>query len=217
MSADLSDEFVDITPFLIPEEGIRRIDAFHLALGKFVSQFAGAENGLRSVLRHYSKTTVAISKAVFPGVRVEAACSYLNRLAEIGAVPPREWSELKPVLDQLRVILRVRNDILHYGASNVDKETGAVTNKAVALTEERVGTIPISAKILDDLSADLMKVRWHFMLRHVGHVPPRGKHASLEAVLMREWCYAPPPQSQRTLHKGKDKPARGGPSTAPLE
>jgi hypothetical protein len=86
MPADPPDEPVDITPFLIPEEGQRRLDAYYLALGKFVTQFAGVEAGLSNVLRHYTRTTVAISRAVFSGARIDTALGFLNRLSEIEAI-----------------------------------------------------------------------------------------------------------------------------------
>jgi len=94
-----------------------------------------------------------------------------------------------PIVDQLKLITSRRNDILHHGATDVAQGGGLVTNEALALTIQRVQSFPISPEILDDMTADLLKINAHFLTRHVERPALRGKHSALDAVLTAAWRY----------------------------
>lgn len=178
------------------DTGRERMRAYHCALGEFADAFARTELWTHFVLRWYTKTSASAALAVFSGVRTNEAANYFRRLAEVKIVPPKDWAELHPVVDQLSLIAKRRNDILHHGARDVAEGIGSVSNEALALTVDRVQSFPISPEILADMTADLRKIDAHFLLRHMGRPALRGKHPELERVLASAWRYKPPEQSR---------------------
>jgi len=178
------------------DEGRERFGAYWLALGEFAHIFSRVEMFMHFVLRWHTKTSVDIARAVFSGVRIDAASQFLGRLATNGNITPEEWAELKPVLDQLGLIGKRRNNIFHYGAEAIAEGRGFVTNALMAITEDRIQSFPISPEVLRDMTIDLRKILVHLRIRHVGRPAPRGDHPAIDAILRAAWRYKPPPQSQ---------------------
>jgi hypothetical protein len=178
------------------DAGRERLRAYHCALGEFVDTFAHTELLTHFVLRWHTKTTSAAARAVFSGVRTNQAADYLRRLAEVDILPADEWTELGPVVDQLSLITKRRNDILHHGARDVEEGGASVSNEAMALTIDRIQSFPISPDILADMTADLRKIHVHFLVRHMGRPALRGSHPELERALSAPWRYKPPELSR---------------------
>ena len=76
----------------------RNEETYHLALGRFVDAFARIEVLLQLVLFHYARTPMPFGPAVFSGARTAVIDGFLRRLAEVGAMDPRQWAGLEPVL-----------------------------------------------------------------------------------------------------------------------
>jgi len=131
---------------------------YYNALGEFVHRFAAVEIAVHLVLRYYCKMSANVGKALLSGVRIDDARNRLNRLHEVKLISDPKWGILEPIFQQLLIINGARNDIIHYGASEVDTKTGFVTNEIMALTEERVSRFPISSEILDEMTEDLRKI-----------------------------------------------------------
>jgi hypothetical protein len=182
-----------------------------------VDTYAHTELQTHFVLRWFTKTSSDIARAVFSGVRTKEALAYLGRLASVRRISTAEWLELEPVVIQLRLINERRNDILHHGASDVAAGGGTVSNDAMALTPKHVQSFPISPEILDDMTADLLKINAHFLTRHMGRLPLRGKHPDLDAVLAASWRYTPPQQSQNRDRQEDKKTTRRRPRPASPE
>jgi hypothetical protein len=174
------------------DEGRKRLEAYCLALGQFVDQFSKVESSLHLLLRWQTKTTTGTARAVFSGVRADAAAEYVRRLHSVGIIDPREWVELEPVLNQVKAINTMRNDILHQGAMAIAEGRGFTTNALRALTEQHIKSFPVSPEMLADMTADLRKIFIHLAVRHCGRPALRGKHPELEEVLRGTWRYKPP-------------------------
>jgi hypothetical protein len=79
-----------------------------------------------------------IEPAIFSGTRIDAAASFIKRIAEAEGWPAKRRRTLDDVSAQLGEITRVRNDILHYGASATGKDEWTISNKLVAHTADRI-------------------------------------------------------------------------------
>lgn len=167
---------------------------YYEALGRFVDMFAHVESAIAFTLWHYAKTPRHIARAVFSGVRVDAAIDLINRLTAVTDVSADLQKDLNYVFPQLKFINKARNDIYHYGASGLADGTLDVTNSLKALTEDRVTTFPVSSSILNNMSADLDKIILHLYCRHMGHHPllPRARLA----ILQVPWRHKPQPQQK---------------------
>jgi hypothetical protein len=157
-----------------------------------------------------------VALSVFSGVRTDQAASFLRRLADAKAIKRAEWAELLPIIEQLGIINDRRNQILPHGAAYIESGRGIVSNKAFAITRDRVRSFPISAEILEDMTADLRKINVHLLIKHMGRPALRGKYPGLRGVLAASWRYIPPPLSQGRSPRGAKRPKREGQrSTSP--
>ena len=69
-------------------------DAYHLALGRFVSAFSDIEASMQATLWHFAGVSTPTAQAVFSGTRIEGAMQFINRIAASirlsdGGVPRR--------------------------------------------------------------------------------------------------------------------------------
>jgi hypothetical protein len=198
------------------DEGKARLNDYWLALGEFVDSFARAEHDIHLVLRWHTKTLDKVARAVFSGVRIDAACSFLRRLADIEFIDSTEWAELEPVLTQLKTINDARNLILHHGAEQVAEGKGVATNRKIALTEEAAKTIPLSPGIIRSMSSDIHKIRIHLRIRHMGR-PLRGSHPQIDELLHGAWRYQPPAPPKTTKADKGRSPTKERRQSAPRQ
>jgi hypothetical protein len=80
-----------------------RVDAgYFQALGMFVDRFAQVESALFQFLSVFAGVDDQTARAIFSGTRVDAACSFLRRIADVKdrAKNPRN-TNLPRVLEQL--------------------------------------------------------------------------------------------------------------------
>jgi hypothetical protein len=192
------------TPASETEEGRERLQAYYCALGRFVDMFAKAEMAAHLVLRHYAKMSTAAARVLLSGVRVDETKNRLQRLFESGLMDETDWKAAQPIFQQLGIINGCRNDILHHGAISIAEGDGLVTNAGMAHMRERIVGFPISAEILDGMTADLRKIIAHLHIAHMGRPPLRGGHPGLDAILRAPWQYK---QQSKPLAESP-KPAR---------
>ena len=140
------------------------------SLGRFISAFSQTEVNLQTVLWHFAGVSSPIAPAVFSGVRADQAMSRINRVADARRWKQSRKDKLECVFTQLGHIKKLRNDIMHYGAtpSSFSFTDWTVTNRLFAHVEERIRIIPISAGILDSAIHDLQKITLSSDLHGVG-------------------------------------------------
>jgi hypothetical protein len=133
-------------------------DKYLRAVGWFVTMFAVVEKTAYGTLQHFTGTSPKIAACIFSGTRIDAAMSYLKRIAEATDWPDGKVKLLDHIKLQLGEITQLRNDLLHYGITGDTADTLFVTNEHLAHIKSRIRATRISAKILADASADLVAV-----------------------------------------------------------
>lgn len=164
---------------------------------------------MQFVLWHYAKTPTPIARSIFSGTRMEQAISFVKRIFEATNKPVP--AELEGILDHLLVINKKRNEILHYGAISIAEGSGSVTNALRALTPGKVKGFPISSEILTDMTEDLRKAILHLHATYMGRPKLKGKHPTLEKILLAPWRYkSPVPMNNLRRKSGNRQKKNGG-------
>jgi hypothetical protein len=168
------------------------VDKFAQALGEFCWNFSIIEGVVQSALYRLAGIRIDIGNAVFSGVRVEGGMQHITRLAEVRGWSETKKAELKYVFDQLSIINKLRNDILHYGAYRLGGDY-IVSNRRIAHIPERIREIRISHTTLEAASGDLAEIdsRLH-LLAWEGYLPAEVTDA-MRKSLTPSWRYKQPP------------------------
>jgi hypothetical protein len=150
-------------------------DEFSMWLGRFVQMYASVEVALIAVLIRYSKSPLPIAKALFARERPESAMSDIRRIIRARRLRGPKVVELLALFDQIGIILRVRNDLLHLGMSYADndatrREKKIISNALFAYSPKVVTEIPISKEILKAMYLDLFEIGLRLMA-HMGMRP----------------------------------------------
>lgn len=134
------------------------------ALGRFIHDFASIEDTIAVALWKLAGLTDTIARAVFSGIRVDTAMSYIRRILDATDASQQMKDDFQFAFVQLGHINKTRNQILHFGASLGFELAGddivegghiIVSNVRIAHTKERITEMPMSGKILDDMIHDL--------------------------------------------------------------
>lgn len=125
---------------------------YYTALGRFITEFAQTETWLLIALTKQSEVAAPMSKALFAGVRVDAAKSFIKRAGEVRGL--KISADLERAFAQLSDITTLRNDIVHYGPSFGKDWTPYVTDVIKAILG-RVRTTLVTPDILTFATFDL--------------------------------------------------------------
>ncbi len=177
-----------------------RFDAYFLALGRFMHVFAEVERMMQSVLWIEARVTVDVARAVFSGVRIDAAKSFINRVRETKGL--REDPILSRAFAQLTVVESARNQIVHHGAQFIAGEFTSI-NHMSAHVPDRLKTIPVPPATLDAMTADLGVISASlvaYMMKNALSEPGLEIHgnpniaiSAFQQVADVPWQYTPPP------------------------
>jgi hypothetical protein len=190
--ADMARSAADILgklPFSLPEHERRR---YWLALGRFVDAFSRVESLAMAVFWRLTGLDIPTARALFSGVRLDAAKDNIRRLLEVQQAPKMLRDEVSAVFAQLTAINAARNDLLHYGPQDDGQGGMLATNRLVAHDQERAREGVISAEVLDTMSEDLAKIELH-LLAHLwsGLVPSEDLETIQSEARRRAWRYKP--------------------------
>ena len=187
-------------------EGRERERKYYEALGRFTHWFAKMESAIALSLWFYARTPHPIAKAVFSGVRVKEASSFMNRIADATSLAADTRTDLREVLLQATALNDVRNQIMHFGAANIAEGRGYVSNALKAVSEDKITSFPISPEILADLTADCRKIIFHLRLKHAGIAGPKSvaNRLAADSALRAPWRYTRPSEAK------KEAQAQGG-------
>jgi hypothetical protein len=120
--------------------------------------FSGVETNLLSALWYLAKVESPTAQAVLTGIKVEGAIGLINRLADAQNWSKARKAEFKKFSDQLGLINKLRNDILHNGSNWTSSQTWTVTNRHSAHVPSRIRSYPVTAELLRSARRDLQKV-----------------------------------------------------------
>ena len=136
----------------------RTYDRFYAALGRFVAEFSDVEAYLQTVMWRAAGVKPPVAPAVFSGVRIDQAISFMNRIADAKRWPKRRRDEFSYLSQQLGIINKLRNDILHYGAETDYAGRWLVSNEKFIHTPERLRETYIDERELANATSDLKKI-----------------------------------------------------------
>lgn len=174
------------------------VAAYYRALGEFVDTFANVEEVMFLYLAALVGVDHDTARAVFSGVRIRDAISYIKRIAEVRGA--QLAAELDEVLGQLQIINDVRNLILHHPTSEKWRSGSlvqSISNVGRALTAERIKEIPISAAILMDMQYDLFRIQVFLVHEFACLAIPEGERDAIDRlgpVQIGAWLYKPAQQ-----------------------
>lgn len=188
-------------------------------LGRFIHEFSRTEKALQWLLRHYARTTLPVSKALFHGMRVDACKDAINRILDATENQAAK-TRLEAPFAQLGAISGMRNNIVHWGASPADgSREFVVTNAFLAHTKARVQEFRVSPRTLRAMSVDLFAISLHFILevRRSGELDETD--TEFAAVLREPWLYkspqpSPQPKAPRASPQKSQRP-RGASQKSP--
>jgi hypothetical protein len=170
------------------------LEHYYLALGAFIDRFAIIEMLLTTTLARWAEVTDDVARAIFSGVRFDAATSYITRILAVSDVPQSVKDEYQDLFTQLGHINALGNSIVHYGTEFNANKSWLTSNCHSALSEDRVRTFPVSTDILAEAIHDLRKARAH-LLHLIGptFIPDAILSSYVGQSLLRApWQYKPP-------------------------
>lgn len=169
----------------------REIDAYYLALGRFIDRFSRLELALQYALWDKSGVDEPTAQALFSGVRAREALNQLKRLfiVEENKLPPL----LARVSQRFDILMDARNLIVHHGAEwTVD---GMIVSSVERNIPTKGRTFPISAEILAQLTTDVSTLQACVLLwraQQYGILPMDEAKLLWEEHSQRAWQYIPP-------------------------
>jgi len=172
------------------------------SLGNFIDAFASVETALQITLWHYAKVPEKMARALLSGAtRVDTASGLLRRVIEVRKLRRIVRTDLIEVLDQLGAIAKVRNDLVHLGTMTTPKAR-MTTNAYLAVDRKRLRKTPISPRILNDMTLDLLKIGVHLTVRHFRRGRIRKLGDVQKTLLDAAWQYKRPSQQKSEREKG---------------
>jgi hypothetical protein len=198
---------------------LHRTDYYLWALGFFVTNFAVIEGILQKAVWHLAGLKPPMAQAVLSGLRTETATSYIRRIADAYKWSAGRKREVEYILGHLLLINRLRNDLLHYGATKIEgSENWLITNEPFVHVPEKIRHTHISPKMLTDAGEDLYKISVHLgMLIWSDEEIADGDMERYREVLQNAWRYkshGQNPQDRRTPTKARTRSRRHSPSRA---
>lgn len=171
-------------------------------LGQFISMFSGVEEAIQRLLWAHANVQEPISQAVFSGVRVDNGSGLIRRVIE--AKGEKISPALAAAFTQLSLINSLRNQIVHYGATQANEDEWHVSNALIAHNEAKLTKHIISPNVILHMTRDLVKIRVHLLLekiRIIGKTPLSDDDVvEMEGMIALPWHYKPHLQA-KTRHK----------------
>ncbi|WP_040622279.1 hypothetical protein, partial [Rhodovulum sp. PH10] len=143
----------------------------------------------RATLWRLADMPTATAQAVFATVQIDAAMNALRRIAEAQQWTRERRAELEALSHQLGRLLKLRNDLIHFGAIVEDAEHFTVIHDA---TGGRAQIVRLSPSLLADAVTDLALVDLRLTLLAFDDEMPALTRASFDRERRRSWRYKPP-------------------------
>lgn len=187
-------------------------DAYYLALGKFLSQYANVEEALRACLWQLAGLKFPVAQAVLGAVRADQAMGDITRVIDALGWPSEKKSDVETVFAQLRIINKLRNDIVHRGARLQADGNWLTSNAAIIHTPKKLVETVFSASKLDAARSDLFSIRAALISLTWGEKAAEGLEDWAKPALAGAWQYMPLGSERKT---GKSQQARRKPPRPP--
>jgi hypothetical protein len=164
---------------------------FYEAFGRFISNYAGAENAIHQLMRHISGLSEVKARLLFGGMRVADVSSRIKALLPASRKGPKARKDIEACLKQFNVIGLQRDKMVHRDMT-FDGDGLQVSNHLTSRTIFGYEQDHFKLKDLQNMDLDCMII----LLRLMRIISPRlGKSHRREflAVLYEPWRYKPSP------------------------
>jgi hypothetical protein len=172
------------------------------ALGKFVADYASAENAVHGLARRLLRTNDAKARIVFGGMRLADLTDRIRGLLRVTKAGKRKCAEIEKCLAQLNTIAEQRNKIVHrwsYFKDQVIWVTNAPTTKDIAAIEIE----PFKKDDFDHMGDDCVAIGYR--LTNYGK---KGSKPFIVKWARRPWRYKPAQPNPQNRLPQKDAQAR---------
>ncbi len=179
------------------------------AYGRFIHYFSQVEQRLQNLLWELTGVPLEIARATFQDARFNAITILINRITESRG--ETEHPMYRRAIDQLGLINRMRNDIVHLGAAMVYKD-----GRTVALVSNTLKAMPgkdkefeVSVEMLDNMSRDLQTALACIAVANIARLglPPNAQPIDWSGLAQQPWLYKPPQQSDAVQARRKRPPS----------
>jgi hypothetical protein len=137
----------------------KKVDQYYTLLGQFVNCYAFVERDVQALLWRLAKLDAPISQAVLSGIRTESAVSLIYRIADAERWSQNRKDAYKNTLDQLQILNKLRNDLLHRGSELQRDGTWLITNLPFAHIPKRITNLSMTAGDLKSANHDITMIR----------------------------------------------------------
>jgi hypothetical protein len=142
--------------------------------------------------------------------------SFIRRIADAEKWRKERREEIEYLFSQFGMINKLRNDILHYGATDLatglaEPEEWLLSNELFAHTADRIRQMHITPRLLEDAAADLLTISVRLGILGLGNALSARHRATLRSVLGGAWRYKPPPPATPARRTRRTRQARRSP------
>jgi hypothetical protein len=200
----------DYVSGLLPFLGMPDIRKYWQSVGQFVSTFSSLEVTMQLALWSFSGLSNRMARALLSGsTRVDAAMNLINKIAATQKWKKSKRAELNAIFSQLGHINKLRNDLLHYGATSAkNKDEWIISNRAVEDTKKRIRTTKITTEALSRLSRDVLNIQLRLSLLTWGHLMQPKTRQIFGRVRQEPWQYKFRQRVARRRKRRKIPPAQ---------
>lgn len=140
---------------------MNRLDNYYRALGKFINEFAKAEEMLLVMLGRATSMKHRESAAIFSGMRLRAGIDGIRRLHEAkdASIPPA----LAEAFEQLAAINTMRDRLVHWGIEP-DGDQFVASNMLRAHADRARRDIRVSSSAIVSMTRDVQDIQKTLML-----------------------------------------------------
>jgi len=187
------------------EESFEAQRSYWEALGQFVSRFAEIERAMQILLRSIAGVHDHVGKAVFSGVRADAAKDLINRTLDAKGDETTK-AALKRHFEQFGIITKIRNDILHYGAQFDSLNRATISNAIVTHIPDRLRKFQITPDDLEDMTIDLNVIKIGIYVALGLEYGSKEWLAHWYPLSQSPWLYKQPPPASQSGRPPKTPP-----------
>lgn len=166
-------------------------EAYFSALGRFVTMFSLVESATALVLWGAAGLKPPMAQAVFSGTRMDVATGTIKRIFDINEESGYRKGKIVEAINQLSIITKARNDVLHYGIDFLsDPLDLRITNALFAHIGSKIRTTKISSDILENMTVDLARILVIFVEYYlISSMPDLESLNDEHQPLLEPWLY----------------------------
>jgi hypothetical protein len=180
----------DYVSALLPFLDMPDVRKYWESVGQFVSTYSSLEVNMQLASWTFAELSNPMARVLLGGsTRIDAAMTLISKMAVAQKWKKAKKSELNAIFSQLGHINKLRNDLLHYGATASKRNKGdwIISNRAVEDTRKKIRTTKITTEILNRLTQDVTNIELRLVLLAWGHLMPTKTRRRFQQVRQQPW------------------------------